>query len=230
MKLILHAVPATIAGRLQRMGVPYTAWSAGSEAGASPNGASSGSVVCLSACPAELHLAPDTLLVDLSPTPTPSDAPLRVTVVFQDSGFAVEHGFLLAAGGPADLVERAVPLLDTLAPTPGAWLYAGGQEAPYFMQQVLAEFGGSWQVFAARMMAYHHSHGLSLIWQEQQALAERLQTLAQRYIDTANERDYRPFRRLPLFPAISFPGMQPNASPASNLAHYLCWFTRQRAE
>lgn len=225
MKLILHDVPATIAGRLDRMQLRYINWPDQANQPTPSEGDNQGTALWLSSHPADLPLQTDALVIDLSPVSSYDDP--HITMALQDSGFAVDHGFLLAVGGAADLVERAAPLLDALAPMPKAWLYAGGLGAPGFMRQVLAEFGGSWQVFAARMMAYHHSHGLSLLWREQQALAERLRALALAYIQSADETGYRAIGNHSPLPPISFPGIQAQASPAMNLAHYLCWFTRQ---
>lgn len=65
----------------------------------------------------------------------------RGTLTWQDSPFAIEHGFMLFAGGKACVLQRAAPILDALAPQPGGWLHAGDEQAPVFIALVARQLG-----------------------------------------------------------------------------------------
>lgn len=65
----------------------------------------------------------------------------HATLTWQDSPFAIEHGFMLFAGGPRVVLQQAAPVLDALAPLPGGWLVVGDALAPVFVAQVLQQLG-----------------------------------------------------------------------------------------
>lgn len=178
----------------------------------------------LSALPHPPLLAPGDCYVDAAspPSETPA-AEGYVTLALQDSPFAVEHGFLLAAGGPAHAMEIAAPLFDALAPMPSGWLHAGGIAAPHFLAAIARELGGGLGAMAA-LMGNLHLSGMHPLWQGQQALVQRLGMLAADYLQADGDRGYRPVRPLP--PLFAFAG-ESDVAPASQVAKLLVWMAGQ---
>ncbi|HEY9102702.1 hypothetical protein [Chitinimonas sp.] len=160
---------------------------------------------------------------DLLLTSRPSvQASPCVGLSWQASPFAVEHGFLLMAGGPAELIHRAEAILDALAPSPGAWLHAGGISAPTFMTQVMSECGGGLAGLAPLFLA-NPASGLDPFWQGQYQLSARLAQLASDYLVASADEHYQPVHALPPVFALTPPNSQANDSPARKLAALLLW-------
>lgn len=141
---------------------------------------------------------------------------------WQPSPYAVEHGFLLTVGGPADLIKRAEPLLDALAPTPGTWLHAGGVGAPAFLTQIMNECGGGLAGLAPLFMN-NPASGLDPFWQGQHQLSARLAALARDYLQASVDEHYQPAHAVPPVFALTPPNGRATDSPARKLAALLLW-------
>ena len=96
------------------------------------------------------------------------------------------YGFCLYAGGDAAALDTARPLLDALAPAPGAWLACGPLGSASFVHQVLDAL-----LFACGLLgrAGWSSPGerpsppdWAALFAEQRLLAAQLLRLAQRYL------------------------------------------------
>ncbi|GAB3264384.1 hypothetical protein [Chitinimonas naiadis] len=230
MQLVLLDTPTEIAQRLASKGWsgaclgtdPPSSWQALASMDAAE--ALNRPRVWLSAAGRKPTLATDDVLLDTTPA---AAATQTLGLRWQGSPFAVAHGFLLTVGGPAALIPLAAPLLDALAPNPGAWLHAGGLSAPAFFNQVMEECGGGLAGLAPLFLS-NPATGLDPFWQGQKALSARLAELAQRYLAGSGDEDYHPINPLPAVFSLTPPNSVATDSPARKLAALLLWLHQQK--
>jgi hypothetical protein len=181
----------------------------------------------LCALPSQPLLAPDDILINLSMPSGPAGETVRqISLALQDSPFAVDHGFLMAAGGSAQTIRAAATLLDTLAPMPAGWLHAGGLRAPAFMAQLAQELGGSLANLAS-LMTHLPVTGAQPLFLGQQALMQRLAAYAQRYLADNDDAGYQPAHAVP--PAFAPFESGTVQAPALQLAKLLVWMAGNTA-
>lgn len=154
--------------------------------------------------------------------------PRAIGLCWQESPFALEHGFLFAAGGDPVQLAQLSQLLDHLAPVSGGWLHAGGQTAPRFLAQITQLASKQLNQLAGVMMGL--PGGLPSWWASHYALLSELAQLAQQYLDqSADEPPYQGLHPLPPSLIPRPPGASEYDSPARRLAHLLCWLEKQGA-
>jgi hypothetical protein len=179
--------------------------------------------------PMEFSPAPTDLLVCTGPylhfTGYRSPA-RRCTVALQDSPYAIEHGFLLAAGGEANNVLAARDIMDALAPLPNGWLHAGGVCAPHFLATVATTLGGGLGNLAAVMSSVALS-GPAPLWAGQQALIMQLAALAADYLRAEGDEPYQAAHPLP--PAFGSAMQFSGRSPAQTIAGMIMWLSGHAA-
>ncbi|WP_374351268.1 hypothetical protein [Chitinimonas sp.] len=174
----------------------------------------------IAACATPPPLAPGDLYIDTGTTPLAGiPAEQHISLAFQDSPFAADHGFLLAVGGRRQAIEAARKLLDALAPQPDGWLHAGGLQAPHFMAALASELGVGLAMQAATMASLQQS-GPAALWLGQQAISARLAALAATYLAEHDDAGFEPVHSLP--PAFAQLSSEAIA-PAQFLARTLLW-------
>jgi hypothetical protein len=172
-------------------------------------------------------LAPGDILIDFSPDVALSASrDQTLSISLQDSPYAVDHGFLLAVGGPAKLVMAAQPLLDALAPLPAGWLHAGGLRAPAFLAALASDLGGGLTTLASMVSSLHRT-GAEPLLRGQQALLKALAASANVYLLNHDDADYQPARPIPL--AFGLSGDRYDVAPALQLARLLSWVAERQA-
>jgi len=178
--------------------------------------------------PAPSAIGPDDVVIDLGGGDSVARSiPNRVAIGLQDSPFAVDYGFLLTAGGNPAAVGRAATILDALAPTPKAWLYAGGQGAPAFLSLLTHALGANWMGIAATMASQNFSQGLAPWWAGQRALLAQLAQPARVYLETEQDADYRALPGMASPLPFAAPGGRADDAPARKIAQLLCWLDQQ---
>jgi hypothetical protein len=125
-----------------------------------------------------LRCIPDSALHGPAPLAQHADP---ATLTWQDSPFAIEHGFMLFVGGPPAVLQQAAPVLDALAPLPGGWLVVGDALAPVFVAQVLQQLGLG-ITHLAGFAAVGDAPDWPAILDGQRALLTSSATLATRYL------------------------------------------------
>ncbi|MGQ5523846.1 hypothetical protein ACUHMQ_11360 [Chitinimonas sp. PSY-7] len=222
MRLIVTAAPETVQTRLERAGLSSSVWN-GTGATKPPPDKREASVWLYNG--STLPAIKDHDLLIYAATPIPDQLPDNaITVAWQDSPFASQYGFQLAAGGTIEMLKRAEDILDTLAPMPRGWLHAGGHLAPQFLSQ-LAQEVGSGLLGLATMIHTIPFATFHPLWVGQQQLQAKITTLAAAYLQNSQDEDYRPFHaQPPLFDFMSVP-VSDTDSPARRLAHVLTWLS-----
>lgn len=95
---------------------------------------------------------------------------------------AQQYGFMLFVGCTPALREQARPLLDALAPLPGAWLWCGPRGSARFCRAIfdtLAYINGP--LLSATLGSATPLPDWQAFFREQQTLAQHLLALARRY-------------------------------------------------
>jgi len=140
------------------------------------------------------------------------------------------YGFALFCGGPPDIRERLRPLLDALAPLPGAWLYAGPTGAGYFTAKVFDALCVAATLVPGREWPSAGSALPTPDWvaffTQQQLLADRLLQLAQLYL-SRQPPSPAPFDASQLLEAFSRPPSE-QAHYADHLARLIVLALEQR--
>jgi len=148
----------------------------------------------------------------------------RATLTWQDSPFAVEHGFMLFAGGKASVLQRAAPILDALAPMPGGWLHAGDEQAPVFIALVARQLGLSITQLAGLAMRGGTPDWLAIPY-GQREMMNALASLAASYLASTEADGAVPladvFPSMGLFSVHAAATTDTVESPARQLAEWL---------
>lgn len=215
MRLTAYGLPAAMQSRLQAAGLLQ-------QADSTTSGTPDSARLWLHAGDTLPPLRPDDLVLHFGPLPVASLPASAVLVLWQDSPFAVQYGYMLIVGGPTASLRAAQTVLDALAPAPGAWLQAGGQHAPAFFGQLTSELGGG-MLGLAGLMQSAASTGFNPLWLAQRQLQGRLAMLATAYLAASVDEGYESLQPQAAWP-INLPGLpNGNESPARKLAHLLLW-------
>ncbi|MFC4158524.1 hypothetical protein [Chitinimonas lacunae] len=226
MKLVSHAIDPVLLSRLSRQGLPYEEFDP-----ARPP-ATDVPRWWLWSAPFPPPLAPGDLWIDTCIRPFDQDITTLLpgvpvlSLVWQHSSFAAEHGFLLTVGGQTDTVLTARPLLDALAPLPGGWLHAGDTTAPRFLAAVAGRVGGSLQQLATLVMQSGATSLLPLLDLHRTLLLDLAQ-LSQSYLACPSQ-PYRPALPLPPLFAPLGPEISDDDSPARRVAKTIVWLVLQQ--
>ncbi|QDQ28721.1 hypothetical protein FNU76_21505 [Chitinimonas arctica] len=226
MNWVLLNTPATLAARLRRQGrhichVPVDATLEAAQALPSPR-------LWLRADGPAPQLDSEDLLLDGCRSGQ-HPHPRTLSLVWQDSPFAVEHGFLLAVGGDRALLQAAQPMLDALAPTAGAWLHAGGRGAPDFLTEILTDIGCGLSGLAG-LMPTVLAGGYAPLLHSQQLLLTRLAAKAEAYLAASHGETCPAEQSLPPLFAYTPPNALPQDTPARKLACLLVWLNAHGRE
>lgn len=228
MQLVLLDAPATIAERLRRAGLVAT------NVGGTPSDHTavvsfddrpcSGDERVWLWCDGDAPPARTGDLLLVANRPVDVSNIDTVSLYWEDSPFGVEHGFRLSAGGTRDALHRAKPVLDALAPTPGAWLHAGGLTAPAFLADIMQLVGTNLRAFAPMMMQVP-ANGMNPIWQLQQTLLPVLAPRAHAYLAASSDEAFSPiYPQQPAGWLMSTPPLA-STSPARQLAQMIVWLS-----
>ncbi|MBL8508633.1 hypothetical protein [Chitinimonas sp. JJ19] len=226
-QLILLGTPPSLAQRLQRQGwsghTVATPPPAGWTGLADPQAAGSlpGPRCWLSNGVTPVQLGEHDLLLTTQAAPACA-ADSWVGIHWQDSPYAGEHGFLLAAGGSPTGLQRAQAVLDALSPAPGGWLHAGGHGAPAYLASLMQQLGNGMAGLAS-LMATTATAGFNPIWLGQQALLAQLAEQAAHYLAASEGEHYQPHLPLPPLFGLTPPNAAETDSPARKLACLLVW-------
>lgn len=227
MKLICHGIEPDLSTRLTRKGLPTQHF----DLAAPPAHDAPRCWLWNDLIPPPM--LPGDLWLDLRPRPLDDNpgaflpgVPI-LSAAWQNSPFAVDHGYLLAVGGQTELVLAARPLFDALAPQPGGWLHAGDLAAPRFLAAVAGRIGGSLQQLAT-LVVQGGPNALLPLLDLHRALLLDLAQLSQAYLARADPAPYRPALPVPpLFAPLS-PDASESDSPAQRVAKLIAWLVRQQ--
>ncbi|SFZ77749.1 hypothetical protein [Chitinimonas taiwanensis] len=215
MRLMAYGLPAAMQSRLQAAGLLQ-------QADSTRSGTPDAARLWLHAGDTLPPLQPDDLVLHFGPLSAASLPVSAVLVLWQDSPFAAQYGYMLIAGGPTPSLRATQAVLDALAPAPGAWLQAGGQHAPAFLGQLTSELGGG-LLGLAGLMQSAASTGFNPLWLAQRQLQSRLARLANAYLAASVDEGYESLQPQAAWP-IDLPGLADSGkSPARKLASLLLW-------
>ncbi|PHV11216.1 hypothetical protein [Chitinimonas sp. BJB300] len=225
MRLIVTARPEPVLARLNRAGFCCELLDGTHPASRSSQGKETNYIGLCTGNTLPALQAHDLLIYADTPIPNPLPAN-AITAAWQDSPFAEQYGFQLAAGGSVDMLKRAEDILDALAPLPRGWLHAGGLLAPQFLSQLSHEVGSGLLGLASLIHTVPFA-AFQPLWLGQQQIQAKIKALAIAYQQSSQNEHYQPFHARP--PLFDFVSATNSDSPAHRLAQLLIWLCEQSA-
>ena len=132
---------------------------------------------------------------------------LDVELASMSHPLASEYGFMLFVGASPALCERARPLLDALAPVPGAWLWCGPMGSAQFCQRVFdAVLHIHGPLLSEQLLSPRTTPDWADFFTRQLDLADKLRQLADDY--RARHHDHEPLTLETLAPWLTLPPKQ----------------------